>query len=264
MPSSISSPALPSDAAAGAPLALDVRDLTGPAGAPFVRDVQLSVAPGERLIVLGPIDAGKSMLMRHVLGLERAQRGEVAVDGLAFDPTDPDEHRLREVRTHLGAVFESAALLRDISLVENVELPLLEHARARPARARDIARELLRETGIRLPDETLPGQLDRAGQRRVALARAVALRPALVLLDEPTAGLDETAAHGIDAIVDDLHRRYGFAVVIFTHEVRYAFRGARSIVVMHDGAVVARGSLDVLLQSDVPIVRRLLHRRGAA
>lgn len=264
MPSSISSPASPSEAGARAPIALQVRGLTGPAGGPILRDVSLDVAPGERVVVLGPIESGKSMFMRHVLGLERAASGEVAVDGLAFDPTSPDEDRLRVVRTHLGAVFESAALLRDITLVENVELPLLEHGRARQAQARDVARELLHEVGLHLPDDTIPGQIDRAGQRRVALARAVALRPALLLLDEPTAGLDETAAHGIDAVVDDLHRRHGMAVVVFTHEVRYAFRGARTIVVMHDGAVVARGTLDVLLRSDVPIVRRLLHRRGAA
>lgn len=262
MPSSISSPASRSEAAPTRQLALDVRGLTGPAVAPVVHDVSFAVAHGSRLLVLGPIESGKSMLMRHVLGLERAARGSVAVDGLAFDPTDPDERRLREVRTHLGAVFEASALLRDITIVENVELPLLEHGRARPARARDVARSLLHEAGVGLSDDTFPQQLDRAGQRRVALARAVALRPALLLLDEPTAGLDEAAGHAVDGVIDDLQARYGCAVVIFTHDVRYAFRGAGEILVMHAGSVVARGTLDTLMQSEVPVVRRMLHRRG--
>lgn len=264
MPSSISSPASRSEAPATRQLALVVRDLTGPAGAPVMHDITFDVARGQRLLVLGPIESGKTMVMRHVLGLERAERGTVVVDGLSFDPTDPDERRLREVRTHLGAVFASAALLRDITIVENVELPLLEHERASQARARDVARELLREVGVRVPDHTYPQQLDRAGQRRVALARAVALQPALLLLDEPTAGLDETAAHAVDTVIDELQARYGCAVVIFTHEVRYAFRGAGEILVMHGGAIAARGALDTLMQSDVPVVRRMLHRRGRA
>lgn len=261
MPSSTSSPVSVSEPVAARQLALDVRGLTGPAGAPVIHDVSLAVAHGERLLVLGPIESGKSMLMRHILGLERAASGTVVVDGFEFDPTDPDEDQLREVRTHLGAVFQSSALLQDISIIENVELPLLEHDRARPGQARDLARELLREAGAALPDHTFPQDLDRAGQRRVALARAVALHPALLLLDEPTSGLDQDAAHGVDAAIDQLRDRYGFAVVTFTHEVRYAFRPAREILVLHHGTVVGRGPLDVLLQSEEPIVRRMLHRR---
>ncbi len=206
------------------------------------------------------------MVMRHVLGLERAESGTVCVDGLGFDPTRPDDKALRQVRARVGAVFESPALLGDITVVENVELPLLEHERLSAPLARRAAHELLSDVGLASSAELLPGALDRTQRRAVALARALALRPALLLLDEPTTGLDPAAAHVLDALIDDAQLRSGAALVVFTREVRYAFRwaGEGEIAVMERGAIVECGTLNALMRSGVPTVRQLLHRRGQA
>ena len=255
MPSSTSSPPSSSERA------LEVHDLTGPAGSPLIFDIDLVVDRGETVLVLGPIQSGKSMLMRHLVGLECAATGSIAVDGFAFDPTRPDEKELRRFRSRVGVVFEGSALLRRIGVVENVELPLLEHERRSRSDARDAAQELLAEVGIEVDAETMPVQLGRAGQRRVALARALALHPRLLLLDEPTLGLDSQAAHDFDETLQALQRRYDFGIVIFSHEVRHAYAPANEIDILAGGRIVARGSRESLLESDDPVIHGLLHRR---
>ena len=212
-------------------------------------------------MVLGPNHSGKSTILRHVLGLEHASHGRVTVDGEAFDAASPPADVLRRIRAKVGAVFESSALLRKISIVENVELPMLEHTSARPHDARERARELLFEVGLRVDEEGMPDDLTRADQRRVALARALALRPSVLVLDEPTAGLDASAAHEMDDTVAALQDRYGFGVLVLTREVRHAFGRVNEIDVIVDGRFVARGDRTHLLESELPVVRQMLHRR---
>ena len=241
---------------------LDVHGLTGPAEEPYIRDVDLRVETGETVVVLGAIHSGKSLLMRHILGLAPAATGTVAVDGVTADMTRDSESALRRLRTRIGVLFQSSALLQHITVVENVELPLLEGADATPEHARRRATELLHEVGINVDDDTIPADLSRAEQRHVALARAVALEPCVVLMDEPTAGLDAHAAHELDAAVDRLKAKHGFGIVIFSHDVRHAFRPVSEIDVLSAGRIIARGDREALLASDDPIVHRLLHRRG--
>ena len=255
MPSSISSPDSSSERA------LEVHHLSGPVRSPLIFDIDLYVPRGQTVLVLGPIQSGKSMLMRHLVGLECAATGTIAVDGSTFDPTKIDEKALRGLRARVGVIFEGSALLRRISVLENVELPLLEHGHLSRSRARDAARELLAEVGIEVDDDTMPVQLGRAGQRRVALARALALRPRLLLLDEPTSGLDSQAAHEFDETVQGLQKRFHFGIVIFSHEIRYAYAPANEIDILADGRIIARGSRESLLESDDPVIHGLLHRR---
>jgi phospholipid/cholesterol/gamma-HCH transport system ATP-binding protein len=245
------------------PPALEVRALTGPAGAVIIADIDMVVPHGAAHVVLGPIHSGKSMLMRHLLGLERAISGTIRIEGELFDATNSSEAVLRRLRTRIGAVFEGSALLSRLTAVENVELPLLEHTEITDEGAREAAQELLAEVGMRSGAEATPAQLGRAEQRRVALARALALRPAVLLLDEPSLGLDPHAAAELDALIARIQEARGCGVVIFSHEVRYAFGRAEYIYVMSDGVVVEQGNLDAIQRCEHPVVRQLVDRRGA-
>lgn len=224
-------------------------------------DLALRLRCGTTTVVLGPNHSGKSMILRHVLGLERASHGRVTVGDAAFDAAAPPPETLRKIRSRVGAVFESSALLQRISVIENVELPMLEHTSASPHDARERARELLSEVGLHVEDE-MPEDLTRADQRRVALARALALRPAVLVLDEPAAGLDAPAAHELDDRVAALQDRYGFGVLVLTREARYAFARVDEINVMVDGRFVVSGDRDSVLESEHAVVRHMLHRRG--
>lgn len=228
----------------------------------MIYDVCIEVPHGDTRVVLGPIQAGKSMLMRHVVGLEQPSRGRILIDGERIDGAGDSDVALRRLRARLGVVFEGSALLNRISAIENVELPLLEHTSVSPSEARDAARELLAEVGLSVAEEVTPEGLGRSAQRRVALARALALRPSILLLDEPTQGLDAHAAHEFDELLAGLQERHGFGTLIFSHDVRHAFGMASQIYVMSNGRIVADGDREALETSENETVRQLLHRRG--
>lgn len=244
--------------------ALEVRGLTGPVGHAVIHAVSVSVPRGALHVILGPIHSGKSMLVRHLLGLERAAQGSVDIDGERFDPTSPTEDALRLMRTRIGVVFEGSALISRLSVLENVELPLLEHTTASSREARDTARSLLAEVGLRVDEETSPVELGRAEQRLVAFARALALRPPVMRMDEPTLGLDPHAAAQLDEAIARLQETRGFGALIVSHQVRYAFGRVGQIYVMAEGRIVAYGDRHALEQSDHAVVRQLLYRRGGA
>lgn len=241
---------------------LRVENLTGPLHAPVIHDVSLAVPSGATHLVIGPIHAGKSMLLRHIVGLEQPLSGRILLEGSRVDDAIDSETQLRRLRARLGVVFEGSALISRISAVENVELPLLEHTGASPAEARETAQELLAEVGMADVGDTTAEDLARSARRRVAIARALALRPAVLLLDEPTQRLDSQSAHEIDDLLAELQERHQFGVLIFSHEVRHAFGMATDIYVMADGCIIERGDRTALQESTNDTVRQLLHRRG--
>ncbi len=236
--------------------------MCGPVESPILSDVSIIVPWGGLHVILGPIHSGKSMFIRHVLGLERASAGTIVIDGESYDATGESEPVLRRQRTRIGVVFEGSALISRLSVVENVELPLLEHTTATSREARDTARSLLSEVGLRIDDDATPAELGRAEQRRAALARALALRPPVLVLDEPTAGLDPHSAAELDDAIIRLQEVRGFGVLICSHQVRYAFGRARHIYIMADGCIVAEGDRAALERSTHPVARQLLYRRG--
>lgn len=246
--------------------AIAIHGLSGPVGRAIVHDVTLAVPAAQTHVILGGIHSGKTMLLRHLVGLERADAGTIRVGGERYDARGEPMARLRRLRASLGVLFEGSALFSRLSVVENVALPLLEHVpegELDPDAIRDTARGLLAEVGlVAVDDETLPEQLGRAAQRRVALARALALQPPVLLLDEPTAGLDSHSAADLDELIIRLQQRHGFGALIFSHEVRHAYGAARHIYVFADGQVVAEGAREALLASTHPAAQRLLQRRG--
>lgn len=244
--------------------ALRVDDLTGPAGTPVIRDVSITVPRSGCHVVLGPMHAGKSSLLRLILGLERAESGRVEIMGSAFEAAHAREDELRRLRRHVGVVFDSSALVSRLTLLENVELPLVEHTGVDATEARDTAAGLLREVGLIREIDRTPDRTSRLERRRAALARALVLRPELLLVDEPGHGLDPSAATELDDALEALQARYTCAMLVCSQEVRYAFRWPNAVSVLAGGRIVEQGHLDQLLHSRHEAVRRFVDRRGAA
>ena len=245
-------------------IALDVRDLTGPVDHAVLRGVTLTVPKGATHVVLGAMHAGKSVLLRLILGLERAQRGMVTIEKETFDAARPNDAAVRRARRHVGVVFDSSALVSRLSLLENVELPLVEHTDMTANDARDTSGELLRQVGLIGATDRTPDQVSRLDRRRAAVARALILRPSILLIDEPGHGLDSHGAADLDDTLDALQQQYGFAMLLSSQEVRYAVRPGVTISVLAHGGVVEAGDLEQLRRSPHAEVRRLIDRRGAA
>ena len=244
--------------------ALIVDDLTGPVAAPVLRKISFTVLSGATHVILGGMHSGKSLLLRLLLGLQRSQHGTVEIDGMSFDVSAPNEDTLRRVRRRVGVVFDSSALISRLTLLENVELPLVEHTSLSVDAAREAADALLREVGVRADVDRTPDTVSRLDRRRTALARALALDPMLLLVDEPGHGLDADAAADLDDALVALQHRRMCALVICSQEVRYAFRAPGSLSVLAGGTLVEHGTLDALRASEHADVRRLVDRRGAA
>jgi len=221
-------------------------------GQPVLRGIDLEVAPGEMLVLMGPSGSGKSVFLRHLIGLETPDSGEVLLDGEA--PSEELRSRLR-----LAMVFQSGGLLNSLTVAQNVGLYLSEHRLASPAEIERIVMEKL--ALVRLaPDAAgkLPAELSGGMRRRAAIARALTMEPQLILVDEPTAELDPLVALAIGREIVSLNRRTRATTIVVTHDRDLAFGIAHRIAFLVDGKIAAVGTPDALRKTELPLLRDFL------
>ncbi|ORA39909.1 methionine ABC transporter ATP-binding protein [Mycobacterium aquaticum] len=224
-------------------------------------DISLSVGSGEILAVVGPSGAGKSTLSRCVSFLERPSSGTVRVDGKDFARLDGAE--LIAARRDIGVIFQSAPLLRRRSVAQNVALPL-EYLRATDDSIDRRVGELLDRVGLADRSGYFPAQLSGGQKQRVGIARALALRPSVLLSDEATAGLDPTTTKSILALLSHLRDEFGLSVILITHEMEVVREIADSVARIDGGRIVEHGSVtDIILNPDSALARELLPERPA-
>jgi len=203
-----------------------------------LKDVDLSIARGEVVVIIGPSGSGKSTLCRTINRLETIDEGTITIDG---DPLPSAGRELAALRAEVGMVFQGLNLLAHLSILDNVILgPVKVLGRSRAA-AETTARELLDRVGVGDQVDKLPAQLSGGQQQRVAIARALAMEPKLMLLDEPTSALDPEMIKEVVDVMVDLARR-GMTMVVVTHEMGFARTAADRVVFMADGAIVEDGT----------------------
>ena len=231
------------------------------AGEPVLKGVDLVVREGETLVLLGPSGTGKSVLLKHAIGLLRPDRGSVTVDGISV--SDAGARQLKRVRQRVGYVFQHAALFDSMTVLENLALAIRDEDDTRPvATAREEAATLLRR--VNLEPEVLkqyPAELSGGMRKRVGVARAIASRPRYVLYDEPTTGLDPVNAGTIDDLIVELAEQLGVTSIVVTHDLESAFQVADRVALLTEGTLRACGTPKEILESEDPVVQRFMHRR---
>jgi phospholipid/cholesterol/gamma-HCH transport system ATP-binding protein len=225
-----------------------IEDLRKSFGAQKVLNgIDLVVASGETLAVLGRSGTGKSVLLKLMVGLQKPDFGSIRVLGEEITQLDLDG--LNQVRKKIGFLFQSAALYDSLTVEENVAFPLARHTKMSEGERRNRARELLSAVGMERDVEKLPSEISGGMQKRVGLARALALDPEILLFDEPTAGLDPITAAEIGNLIVEQKEQRNITSVVVTHEIRSAKIFADRFVLMNEGKVLADGAFDELRKS---------------
>lgn len=218
--------------------------------------IDLIAAEHETVAVLGRSGTGKSVLLKLMVGLQPADAGRIRICGQAI--ADLASRELAEVRKKVGFLFQQAALYDSLTVGENVEFPLARHTDLSDEERRNKARELLSSVGLEKDLDKLPAEISGGMQKRVGLARALALDPELLLLDEPTAGLDPITAAEIGELINSLKQKHQVTSVVVTHDVEGARTFADRVILLHEGRVALRGTFDDLFTSSDPFVSRFL------
>ena len=238
--------------------AVAVQDVHKSYGAQKVLNgVTLSVARGETLAVLGRSGTGKSVLLRLIIGLAKPDSGSVRIQGEEIARVTLDG--LGEIRKKMGFLFQHAALYDSLTVGENVAFPIEHHRREMAKSERDDrVMQLLGEVGMESARNKMPSNISGGMQKRVGLARALALDPHILLLDEPTAGLDPISSGEIDELVLKLQREHQMASIVVTHDMHSARTIADRLAILDKGNVVIEGTFDDLQQSEIGFVKEFL------
>ncbi|MBM3213520.1 ABC transporter ATP-binding protein [Candidatus Poribacteria bacterium] len=224
-------------------------------GQKLVHDrLSLDIPRGETTVIMGPSGCGKSVLLKLIVGLMRPDRGNVWVDGENVPRLK--RRALNRLRQRMGMLFQSSALFDSMTVEENVAFMLRQHTRQSPAEMARAVSEALELVGLPGTHALKPAELSGGMRKRVGLARAIVMRPDLILYDEPTTGLDPITARGINRLIRDLHQRLGTTSIVVTHDVESALYVGSRIAMTVDGKIVLEGTPDEVRGSDVPLARQ--------
>jgi len=221
--------------------------------------VSCSARRGEITVVLGSSGCGKTTLLRHIVGLLTPASGRVLIDGRDFHRASEEEQEA--ILRNVGMSFQSSALFNSMTLEENIALPITEHLHADHETARTLARMKLALVGLERAAQMLPSEISGGMKKRAAVARALALDPALLLFDELSAGLDPVTARELDELVLRLKEQFGIAIMVVTHELSSIQMIADHAIMLHAGKVLADGTLEEVRSMDHPQVRAFFDRR---
>jgi phospholipid/cholesterol/gamma-HCH transport system ATP-binding protein len=218
--------------------------------------VSLSIEEGQSLVVIGASGSGKSVMLKHIVGLLKPDKGEVWYDGRRIDTAT--EREMDTVRQEFGFLFQMGALFDSLSVAENVAFPLVEHTKKPANEIARLVQQKLAMVGLDGTQKKMPGELSGGQRKRVALARAIALGPRVILYDEPTTGLDPIRSDVINELILKLKRELNVTSLVVTHDMQSAFKVGDRIVMLHEGKLIFDGTPQEIQKSDVPVVRRFV------
>ena len=226
----------------------------------ILRGVDLDVARGETLAIIGRSGGGKSVLLKHLVGLMEPDAGEIWIEGQNI--IGLTERQLGAVREKIGILFQGAALFDSMTVAENIAFPLREAGERNPKVLREKVREMLDVVELEGQEEKMPESLSGGMKKRVGLARSIVRRPSCVLYDEPTSGLDPVVSDSINRLIRRLQKRLGMTSVVVTHDMKSAFDVANHVAYLHEGRIYFYGTPNQLQQTSDPILQDFLLGRS--
>ena len=226
-----------------------------------LKGVDLKLWRGQTTVVIGESGAGKSVILKHIVGLLRPDAGAVYFDGERIDQAS--ERRLAQLRTHFGFLFQMGALFDSLTVAENIAFPIVEHTRTPPAEIADIVSRRLQMVGLDGIQPKRPAELSGGQRKRVALARAIAEDPEVILYDEPTTGLDPVRADVINELIRKLQQEMHVTSIVVTHDMTSAFKVADRIVMLYGGQFIFDGTVADIKAATDPRVREFVEGRAS-
>jgi phospholipid/cholesterol/gamma-HCH transport system ATP-binding protein len=226
----------------------------------ILRGVDLEVATGETLAIIGRSGGGKSVLLKHLVGLMTPDEGEIWIDG--HNIIGMNERQLGAIRKKIGILFQSGALFDSMTVEENIAFPLREAGEKDPKVLHTKVEEMLEVIEMEGQEDKMPESLSGGMKKRVGLARSIIRRPSCVLYDEPTSGLDPVVADSINRLIRRLQQRLGMTSVVVTHDMKSAFDVANHIAYLHEGRIYFYGTPTQLQQARDPILQDFLLGRS--
>lgn len=221
-----------------------------------LRGVNLQVETGENMVVIGGSGTGKSVILKHIIGLMRPDSGRILIDGVEIE-TLP-ERELSEFRKRFGMLFQGAALFDSLSVWENVGFGLREHTSFPAEKIREIARKKLEMVGLKGIEDRMPADLSGGMKKRVGLARAIAMDPKIILYDEPTTGLDPIMSDVINELICRMNKQLQVTSVSITHDMKSAYKIADRIAMLYQGKILEVGTPEEIRNSPNPVVQQFI------
>jgi phospholipid/cholesterol/gamma-HCH transport system ATP-binding protein len=236
---------------------IEVRDLQKSFGAQKILDgVNLRIETGESVVIIGRSGGGKSVLLKHIIGLIQPDSGAVLIDGENIEPLN--ERELLRVRSKFGMLFQSAALFDSMTVAENVGFAFRRNRKMTEAEIRQKVADALEVVDLPGTENKRPSELSGGMKKRVGLARAIVYQPQIVLYDEPTTGLDPVVSDSIDKLIMRVRDRLKVTSVVVTHDMRSARRVGQRIMMLHGKKIYATGTAEEIFNSTDPIVRQFI------
>ena len=235
-----------------------LKNLTRRFGKNIVLDnISLSIEKGKTTVIIGPSGCGKTVLIKHMIVLLRPNSGEVYFKGQRID--NLEEHELNTIRTHFGFLFQGGALFDSLTVAENIMFPVRQHYKVTNHTGVDeLVKSKLAMVGLDGFQNYFPAKLSGGQKKRVALARAIALNPDVILYDEPTTGLDPIRSDVINELILKLQKSLGLTTVVVTHDMTSAYKIADRIIMLHEGKIIADGDTNYIRNHPHPIVQQFI------
>jgi len=218
--------------------------------------IDLRIEEGKTTVIIGRSGGGKSVLLKHIIGLLRPDSGQVLINGT--DIAKLGESKLNEIRKKFGMLFQEAALFDSMTVGENVAFPLREHTRMKEKEIRETVADRLHSVGLTGVEEKMPSELSGGMRKRVGLARASAMHPQIVLFDEPTTGLDPVMTEAINRLIIDTQKKFNLTCVVISHDIQSIFEIGDWIAMLYEGKIIEYGTPEELRASRNPVMVQFL------